>query len=1034
MKGNRKRKYIGLTLGLTAICTVGFLAVSVTNVFGQFIPKAPYVADEPDGYSSSIQVTDEGGNRKGDYGTGKTPMDGIPKAEGQKGTKDNPFVLLEIVPELAQQQMIYMNLKEDEKKPLDVMQIGIDACNDGRNFINPQDISNYGLHNSIGEWFCHYTYNVYKFGDDEKTEAKPLVEIGQIYSLQFSDSDIKAAGGDPEKFKNIYNNGNGTVADLAKEVPALFANDTSKSKKEIRDIAIADNRNWKKSSSNSHEIEISADGIAESDKNLSISEMVKKYPDAFETDKAGNILDKAGNVVTEEELRDSATWSAPEEKTLWGGYTLELSELDVKEPIAEDAKIAKLAEKYPKLFKRDKDGNTITQAAINDQNNWTIKTSSGTVKKTSGYMVNVGVGKGDFYAREVGITDSFGWAKFVDDPGKNQWIYCETLPDGAFPISEKDDSARSNPWQNPKDYSDEKLVNGYFDCADFTSGCEISCDTYVLKYNKSLKFYVYKCNKTNYDFSYYGLKTNDVLKRMLFTFQSEEECDNFNMKVIAMTPSEINEAVKNDTENTLDIIERADMFYVGSYDKNTDGIKNIYEMYHKFVSKDKNYTFSPDDMKSYYENDLDWISCYKILYRLCMKENLPLMLTQGLGKMVNNGVDGTNNTHMYVTEDKTANHLHAKGTLSNMAKIYLLTVQFDMLAKKSGPDDPYYKRTFYNDILPKLQTIALNADAMKGADKNTASTTGYYERMLVQDNGCSTLGDASLLTEEEKQKEKETCYYLWNLWTFYPSDIKLSDGHQVIADVDTYLRYGYVESFFDSNADVFNDGVADHHSGSDGYDGKNVGIVHGDSNSDTNHSTLLGSTESDGILNRAMDTAYQIMNKQTPTVDALTVKVEEQKKDYQKLSDELILVDYDKNADYGNPDKKTLYVKLTISNPNNEDGILQSLELVEDEDDSDGIVLTPRKKKKDQSTALSKENIKDINNQNPVNGYRVPANGTLTFYVPYQRSDWMEDKSMIRLVLQGRKYITKKSSLVSSLGGKTKRLVEISERTLFNLE
>lgn len=1024
MKGNRMRKYVGLTLGLTLICTVGFFAISGTNVFGQFIPEKPYVTGEPAGNTSSLTfVTNEGGNQKGSQGSEKEPLDGVPEAKGQKGSKTNPFLLLEIVPEHAQQQMVYMNGK-DKNYPLDVVKIGIDASDaKGNSFIWYRNLVDFNLHNSVGEWFCRYSYNIYKFGKGEKTEAKPLVEIDKLYTYDFSDDDIEKAGYSPSGFKGIYNNGYGNMADLEQNFSALFPSDDSL-RKGTWEAVIKDNKNWEKSARYAHELEISSAEIEKGDENLPIGELVKKYPDAFSTDKEGNLLDKNGDIVKQGELQDSAKWN--KQTNYSAGYNVEISELDVKESIDENTVVSEFAKKYPAFFQKDKNGNAISAKALQDDENWTVTIAKGkTEKKENGYMINVGMGKGDFYAKEVGISDGGAWAKFEknEDPEKNQWIYSETLPADAFPLSQRKDYDKlTEPWTQPKDYSAEDLVGGYFACQDFSSwGLEISCDRYQFKYGKAVTFYVYQYNKMIYSFNYYGLRTNDILKRMLFTFDNEEECNDFNMQVIAMTPEEINEAVRNDTPETLDIVERADMFYVGSYDEETDGIENVYEMYHKYIKGDTDYTFSAEDMKNFDENDLDWASCYKILNRLCNNPNLPLMLTQGLGDMVNKGVDGTDNTHMYVTDDVISRHIDSKGSLNNMAKLYLLTVQFDMLAKKS---DGGYERTFYDDILPKLQTIALNPDALKGAKKNTASSTGYYERKLVEDAVC---GETELTDEEKK-----TCFYLWNLWTFYPPEIKLSSGNQVAADKDVYVKYGYLESFFDSNADVFHDGVADHHSGSDGYDGKNVGIVHGDSNSDTNHSTLLGAAEGSGNLNRAMDTAYQIMNKQTPAVEPLTIKVEQCKKEYQKLSDALVLIDYNKDADYGNPDDKTLFVKLTISNTNNEDGILRSLKLVENEEDAEGITLTPRKTK-EKSTELSQEDIRDINDQNPVKGYRVPANGSLTIYVPYRRADWQKGNSMIQLVTQGRKYVEKKSK-VSTLGAKITNAVEISERILFNLE
>lgn len=1048
MKKRKVGKYLGLTLGCTVVCATAFFALSATNVFGQFIPDKPYVTGGPAGNTAElITVTDEGGNRKGDQGSGAAVLnDDVPPAVGQKGSETNPFVLLEIVPEHEQQQMIYMNGK-DAEYPLDVLRIGLEACDkQNKNFVNFKDITNFDLNNSPGEWFCRYGYEIYKFGEDEKTETVPLAEIDKLYTFEISEKDIKAAGYNPGDFKNAHNYNNCKIKDMMNKFPALF----SKNKGEMLDsvlekddnwyLALGDERNWEKTSISSHEIEVSADDVNQEGGKLSLGELVKKYPNAFEKDQNGDIIDKKGKIVTEEELQDSSAWnSSTSNYTV--DHTVEFSAFDVAGSVDSNTKIANLASQNPGLFSTDKNGDAITAAELEDQANWKLNTSTETQAGWNGYMIYVGKGKGNFDMLSGSSISQWGGNGFFGKGDTNYWIYSETLPEGnTFPLRDKPgiDQLVAN-----RDFSDEaSLMGGYFTGNDFSWYRTLAYDKYTFTYSKQKQVYVFKTNQTNYAYTYYGLKTNDVLKRMLFIFNSEEECNDFNMRVIAMTPAEINEAVKDDTSDKLDIIERADMFYVGSYDSQTNNIKQVYELYHKFILGEDNYNFSSDKMKSFAENDLNWSSCYKILDRLCRNANLPLMLTQGLGKMVNEGVDGTENTHMYVQDGHpTSQHNDEEGSLCNMAKLYLLTVQFDMLARtedtngdgKIDKNDDYV-RTFYNDILPQLQTININNDAMKNADKNTASNTGYYQRWkLVDGDKC---GSKQLTTEE-----KETCYYLWNIWTFYPPEVPLaSNGEQKGSSVDEYVKYGYLESFFKNDAgDVFAGKVSNAHKGSDGYDGKNVGIVYSDtSTANSNFSTLLGATESSGNLNTAMNTAFQIMNKQSPQVEPMTIKVEKQKKEYLKISDNAILIDYSKNADYGNGDEgndKDLYVKLTITNRNNDAGIIKSIKLVENEADKAGIEKTPRKeRKKEPDSSLSKESIRDINNQNPVTGYRVPVNGSLTIYVPYKLSEWKAGKTMIQLVTQGRKYMEKKSKKETTLGSTITNYVSISERTLFNLE
>ena len=940
MKKNIFHKYAGLTIGLTILCTAGLLAGTVNHVFGQFIPKKPYVKQVeeegetkgdplPDGLTSSLTtVTAEGGNQKGSLGSGKEPCSKevpVAKANAKKGTKENPFVALEIVPDHAQQQLIYLNT-DNPNYPLDLVQIGMDACDRkgaNENFVDKQDLGGYfDLPTAIGQWFCNYQYNVYKVGTEEEQETVPLVEVDKkLYQVEITADDIEEAGYDFGAFQkdykaHQYSGRIQTVQYFMEKYPKLFENT------EIPKKVLKNYKNW----NYSYEKKVLQEGVSNSYTNEGFLVAVEPgkgdYGFASESDCDEWILTKTGT-----------------DADRWKYYK---NEADVP---------AEYREKYNQEW--NKGG---------------------------------GIWSGGFYyfsADGTKIT-STTW-------GGNKTLY----------EASRDPDLTGTMMKLAENWGTKITLSDTPEVAEHT-----------------------------YTFDYAGLKGNDVLKRSLFTFKDQEECDNFVMETIAMTPAELNEIAEKDTPETLDMIERADMFYVGAYTKSTDNIDNVYETYYRYIKGDKDYHYPEEDTEEYdkfevatfADNDLDWTLVYKILDRLCNNANLPLMMTQNLGKMVNVGVNPDSSdadTHMYVTEDTISKHLDSNGSLNNMAKLYLCTVQFDMLARhKDG-----FIRTFYEDLLPKMQTIQLNPETMKDAAKNKAKTTGYYERTLVQEDRC---GSTALDNEAKK-----SCYYLWNMWTFYPSEIKLSTGNQIAAPIEEYMKYGYLESFFNSNADVFHDGVADHHSGSNGYDDKNVGIVHGGSNSDTNHLTLLGATESSGIVNDFSNVAYQIMNKQTATVDPLIVTVDKQKRFYEKLTDDSVMIDYNSSAKYKKD--KVLYVKVTVNNINNEPGVIKKIQLMKENEQSLSGELIPQSTL-DETTALTKKTVLDINGSNGIKGYEVPAQGSITFYVPYHLSDWQKGYQSIRFTLQGRKYRKKKDKYNSVLGAETSQDIMITERTLFNLE
>lgn len=127
----RTRKKIWFLYSLIPIVIAIVVGIGVyTRAFGMFSPKEPYVKGKPDSIALD-SVTDEGKNWIGEMGTGAKPATSdVPTCEGKKGTKDNPFVILEIVADKAQQQMGYLAMDDNETKPLDVLQYGIDTAAD----------------------------------------------------------------------------------------------------------------------------------------------------------------------------------------------------------------------------------------------------------------------------------------------------------------------------------------------------------------------------------------------------------------------------------------------------------------------------------------------------------------------------------------------------------------------------------------------------------------------------------------------------------------------------------------------------------------------------------------------------------------------------------------------------------------------------------------------------------------------------------------------------------------------------------------
>lgn len=631
-----------------------------------------------------------------------------------------------------------------------------------------------------------------------------------------------------------------------------------------------------------------------------------------------------------------------------------------------------LIKKYPDFFEKDSYKNTIRKPAKEDINNWSVKKKTEVVKEED---LPEGV-----LERYTNRTAQIGQYGFWNNETNIGW----TSPSELYNYDNN---------QNGKEaWTLTGMMLKLSDNSNLTS-----------KYVKSPQE-----TKEVYTFSYYGLKNNNVLKRQLFHFTTQEAYDDFHMQVICMTPSELNAIGKKDTKEKVDMIERADMFYLGSYDSETNNIANVYKLYYKYVENQKDYQYDSSKVAEFMDEDLDWNLCFKLIYRLCNNKNLPLVTTNRLGNLEKYG---TADVKMY--QSKKTPNVTRKATLNNLAKLYIIASQFDLTAKKE--EDESYIRTFYDDILMtgKLEQIALNETAKTDA-KTPADNTGYYVRPKT--------------IETDDLTEKQKCYYLWNPLTFYPEademDALWSTDSQCNINVDKFVSYGYNRSYFDVNdaSNIFTSSkMGMKAKGSDGEHG-NVAIPQNANNE--NYSTLLGNTENADVLNVAMDTAFQIMNNRPETVNNLVVKALKQAKKYVKLADDSVLIDYSSDRSYTS---ETSYLKVQIHDNNNtEDGLVTKISLKNESGEtapgSNLILYTT----KDMTTACEKTTYSGKT------GYQVKTSAPLTAYIPYSIKDWAKGYNIIEFETVGRTYSERKKKKI--MGSPVTSQITIGERTLFSLE
>lgn len=906
--------YASLTMLLAVICTFILFMIHVNRAKGA---GDDYIKDETVQGMSQTVVTSAGSNLKGDNGSGAEPCSvEVPTAIGKKGTKTNPFVILEIVANKCDQQLPYLAEDEDSDELLDVMKIGIEIAKEKNSSFVPGSSApiQQDHFKKLGQWFCNWEYQIFKIGGtDEDTETTNYTKTKKIYTVTVKEKDLDKYDIDSDTFK-------------------------------------------------------------------------KDYQDSKE-----QISSRPG--------------------------------IDVEKLIKKD-------DKYAKLFEEDNKGKKIRKIAIEDKANWKpdyesklVQEEESTIfhkegQKGTGYIVAVEPGKGEFGFASQSDCDKWIFSKTGTDA--DRWIYVEDESDLKEEYVNRRDKAKLyfdhyEIHDGGMDIWWESSSNLYskYNTSDVITGMYVDLST--TSWNSCKYITQPEIRENEYTFTYYGLAiTTNILKRQLFIFNDEKDYEDFNLQVITMTPDEINELAKKDKDDKLDIIERADMFYLGGYTDSTFEKTKVHELYYKYLKGNDDFDESAIKLQSFDDNDLDWISCYKLIYRLCNNKNLPMILTQGIGKLFDNGEQ----VPMYVSETYT--NMKRKSSFNNIKKLYTVCAQFDLTAKKS--EDPSYIRTFYDDLLGQLKSVEYTDTITDKYGKNGSKLTGYY----VRPNLAQELKDGQMVTVENAER----CYHMWNPLTFWPVELgdAFYNADQITINIDKFVSYGYSSFFFQSTGGTSDKVLtdSDQMSKQDGTDGSkgNVAIPH--NNGDSNYSTILNNTESAHVTNAVMNVAYQIMNNRPEKVNAMEVKVLKQNKEYVKMDDTTVLLDYVKGQ--GSYGSKNSYLKLQVSDSNNgQPGLITEVVLKKSSGKGEKLTLYKSKDFTAENECV-KETYKDSNKTST--GYNV--DGTLIAYVPYSLQKWANGYDTIEVTCVGRIYSVKKKKFIQ--GSEVTTPITISERTLFNLE
>lgn len=982
-KSSRIVKYSIFTVILTCAIVTGYYLVANGIIFGKYVPESPYIEqsyiDNPD---SALTMTEDEltVTPKNSFTSLKTApllsgLPEVPDTDGtvQKGTADNPLVVLEVVPELAQQSLSYLVATPEEGLPFDALEMGREVSksknsslvkNKGTGTINnihvPSDNWDYNIEGtclrSLGGWFDNNNnnYAIYNpdgtvigadktTGEDQRASA-PWAYLSAYYTVELK-RDVSFAG----------SISGGSTTESRKKISDLKSENTDfvdKAGTEIPGEAIQDDANWAWS--------YKRDDSADKEFTVKVTTDKSDFISAIEDYKNGNLT------------------------------------------------FTQLANSYADYFAKSAADTDISDEERARKECWSLQKEE---KRTKGYIVYAGKGEGEFTFNGDSIwKESASWGQTTND--KNAWIYVETKPDNYSEIWEE-----GKYWYQVSNQVMNTTEKGSGFPASRISSNQIWGTDKTLP-QENVYTFRYKYEGYIFKFEYVGMKLNDILKRMLFWYEddknsdgeiittADEKYEDTYIKVIAVTPAMINQMDEGDTAATLDYIERADVFFFSSYycdeDDSVDALDKLMQFYYDYVDPERttnHKTYAAGQMASFYENDLEWVDCMKIIKRLSGDPSLPMMFSKQLGDMLNEGVkrDGTRTSHMYVNDTRTCQE--TAGSLSNIAKMYLICTQYNLSAKKDKPgkdqngNEIEYLQTFMDDIYGNIKQVPVaSAGTESGSVEHTAKYTGFYKRPVLA--GC-----------DADTKVKENAYYLWNVFTFIPvvptsSPNSLFSGVEL--NVDNFLKYGFLES------SIRNQQYMDSIKGSGGDAGKINGTT--DPEKDYQNVMIAGNGQSantnfvifnNGVMGNVGKILYEIMNNGTPmvpTMDFSVLNTAQSRKYYQRLANDSVLIDYSQTATYKS--NKTLYLHCNLDNAGNEETSILTKVTLTCSDETKGlspITLTPQRI---DGVALSKEDIDFSEEQtqfNKVKGYAVNKNDELKFAVPFTLEQWQQGYDTIRV-------------------------------------
>ncbi len=457
-RSRRVVKYSVLTALLVCLFVTGYYLISTGVIFGKF--SATNETLKP---GSVSDVDTEKALVTKQTKSAMPLTDKLPGVDGSKFSKDNPLVMLEIVPDLSLQTMTYLAGTQENGLPFDPIMVGIST---GEKFTEGDGIGNEGnLHSVLRSKLGGFFQGNMGEGMNQyetvlpKENADGSITYKKYASNVYENGELLHKKGDYELDEN------GNMIPLEYQKLNYFDFDY------VYDIKFPDDK---------YTLDQNEDGKYKLKNNNKTIEqvindnqdlVVDQFPEMVAKSSTGDGSLVYLNSTFEAAVKDEKNWVRTEiwKETKLGepevyNYTVEvpndkISKSDI-DTYTNNKNLDTLAQKYPNYFTKDINGKNIEKGRLKDKEHWSFSE----IPNSTGYFKEVESGTGDY---TLEFNQKQEWANNQNNTineitatkggDKKNWVY---VNDPIVPSDGVDLGNHASSWQF-KDYMNGKNTPSY---------------------------------------------------------------------------------------------------------------------------------------------------------------------------------------------------------------------------------------------------------------------------------------------------------------------------------------------------------------------------------------------------------------------------------------------------------------------------------------------------------------------------------------------------------------------------------------------